>query len=85
MRELIIDCGPNSGRVVKLDQDYLFRGTSHKKFMERIAGRDYYCGSEDDEYGLSTFVATNIDGAVSYCWYPPYRKSFYSYRIRNPH
>jgi len=74
MRIHVVDNGPNRGYVVRIDQKYLFRGTNYVSFNEHVIDR-YYCGSEDEFYGMSTFVGSNIDGVVQYCWHPDIRLS----------
>lgn len=66
MRIHIVDGGPNSGSIIKINQEFLFRGTDYVSFQEHIKDGNYW-GSDDAMYGLSTFVATNVDGASSYC------------------
>lgn len=66
MRTYVVDRGPNLGCVIKINQKFLFRGTSHTAFQQHVESGEYY-GSNDARYGLSTFVATNIDGAAGNC------------------
>lgn len=53
---------------IEVEQDYLFRGTSFNEFKARCdKNNGLYCGSDDKYWGMSTFVALNINGVVSYC------------------
>ncbi|MBI5393654.1 hypothetical protein HZA96_07345 [Candidatus Woesearchaeota archaeon] len=65
MRTHIIDNGPNLGSIITINQDFLFRGTNYLTFRKQISDKTY-CGSEDEMYGMSTFVALNIEGVIHY-------------------
>ncbi|MBI2207870.1 hypothetical protein HYU50_00065 [Candidatus Woesearchaeota archaeon] len=71
MRIHAVDNGPNFGSVITINQDFLFRGTDYVSFKKHVVDRSYW-GSEDKVYGLSTFVASNIDGVINYCRGMPY-------------
>ena len=68
MREVTVTGGPNMGSVIKFEQEYLYRGTNFNEFEEQIKKNNgFYCGCNDEYYGMGTFVALNIDGTVMYC------------------
>lgn len=56
----------NIGRLIKINQEFLFRGTNYKSFQKNVEN-GYHWGSYNERYEFFTFVASNIDGAVSYC------------------
>jgi hypothetical protein len=65
MRVHVVDGRFNFGCRIEINQDFLFRGTNYKSFKDCIKGGKYWTW-DDPRYGLSTWVATNIGGAVSY-------------------
>lgn len=71
MRIHVVDNGPNLGYILKITQNFLFRGTNYKSFQKNVEN-GYYWGSYDKWYGFSTFVTLNIDGASDYCGGVPY-------------
>ena len=66
MRTHVVDGGPNLGSIIEINQEFLFRGTDYTSFQEHVEDGNYW-GSNDKNFGLSTLVAMNIDGASRYC------------------